>query len=282
MNTLHGHTNVVKLQTSPSVLLVPSRIDESFVTAIQPSSDDAYTISIRPGNEFTYEKARGKILKLARVLPYACRIGLEIPDETLGGHGEDILRMGGLIEWNKQNSVKEASILSNIRLVVLVHLSRISINMRPCIETVTMMVSQVPSPTSKPNLSEEECILTAIPYSNYLDTISKESALQIFQDLSHPSAFSNSTVARRTNEGLSIFSLLDHTCTPQGTALLRQWLLSPLQSIEKINERQDTIAFFLDLRVQDAFHAIRASLKKAGDAHTGLKGVRRGGTDLRD
>lgn len=84
-------------------------------------------------------------------------------------------------------------------------------------------------------------------------------------------------MARRSNEGLSVFSLLAHTCTPQGTALLRQWLLAPLQSIEQINERQDTIAFFLELGMQDAFASLRSSLKKAGDVHTGLKGIRRGG-----
>jgi len=95
--------------------------------------------------------------------------------------------------------------------------------------------------------------------------------------LSHPSALSNSAVARRSNEGLSLFSLLSHTNTPQGNALLRQWLLSPLQSIEKIRERQDAVAFFLEPGLQDIVDNIRGSLKKAGDVQTGLKGVRRGG-----
>ena len=95
-------------------------------------------------------------------------------------------------------------------------------------------------------------------------------------------------VARRPNEGvnlhtpplttgLSLFSLLAHTNTPQGNALLRQWLLSPLQSIEKIRERQDAIAFFQESAVQDVVRSIRTSLKGTGDVNTGLKGIRRGG-----
>jgi len=106
----------------------------------------------------------------------------------------------------------------------------------------------------------------------------KYSALQIFQDLSHPSALSNSAVARRSHEGLSLFSLLSHTCTPQGNALLRQWFLTPLQSVREIGERQDAIAFFLSSETQDAVKEIRVSLKKVGDIHTTLNSIRRGGT----
>ena len=77
--------------------------------------------------------------------------------------------------------------------------------------------------------------------------------------------------------GLSLFSLLSHTNTPQGNALLRQWLLSPLQSVDSIRERQDAITFFLEPGLQDTVKSIRLSLKKAGDVQTGLKGIRRGG-----
>lgn len=79
------------------------------------------------------------------------------------------------------------------------------------------------------------------------------------------------------NIGLSLFSLLAQTSTPQGYALLRQWLLSPLQSVDKIRERQDSIAYFMEPGVQDVTDGIRMSLKRAGDVQTGLKGIRRGG-----
>lgn len=131
-----------------------------------------------------------------------------------------------------------------------------------------------------------ECISTTILYSTSPRGGSNGSALQIFQDLSHPSALSNSVVARRSNEGihlkkliagLSLFSLLAHTNTPQGSATLRQWFLSPLQSVEAIIERQNTIAFFEDNVIAEQVHDIRMGLKKMGDVHSGLNTIRRGG-----
>lgn len=79
------------------------------------------------------------------------------------------------------------------------------------------------------------------------------------------------------NVGLSLFSLLSQTTTPQGYAILREWLLSPLQSVEKIRERQDSVAYFMEPSVQDVIDGVRTSLKRAGDVQTGLKGIRRGG-----
>ena len=96
---------VVKLQTSPSLILVPSRVDESFVNALEPSLAEAHSLLIRPGPEFSFDKARQKILRLAEVLPYSERLALEIPDDVLGGEGGRLLRMGGVIEWNKRVSV---------------------------------------------------------------------------------------------------------------------------------------------------------------------------------
>jgi len=96
---------LVKLQTSPGIILVPSRLDESFVNSLQPSSAEDHIVSIRPKIEFSFEKARQKLLKLADVLPYAGRLSIELPDDVLGGDGGKSLRMGGVVEWNKQVSV---------------------------------------------------------------------------------------------------------------------------------------------------------------------------------
>jgi hypothetical protein len=104
------------LQSSPGVIIVPSRLDESLVTALQPSSAEEHTISIRPKIEFSFEKARQKLLKLAEVLPYAGRLSLEIPDDALGGEGGRLLRMGGVVEWNKQASVSSPMESFNARL----------------------------------------------------------------------------------------------------------------------------------------------------------------------
>lgn len=39
----------------------------------------------------------------------------------------------------------------------------------------------------------------------------------------------------------TLFWLLNRTCTPAGTRLLRRWVLSPLLSVERINERLDAV-----------------------------------------
>ena len=76
------------------------------MTALQPSSAEDHSVSIRPQNEFSFERAKQKIINLVDVLPYAGRLSLEIPDEALGGtDGGRLLRMGGIIEWNKMVSV---------------------------------------------------------------------------------------------------------------------------------------------------------------------------------
>lgn len=95
----------MKLQTSPAVILFPSRVDESFLNALQPSSAEDHSLSIRPMHEFSFDKAKQKILKLAEILPYAGRLSLEIPEQVLAADGGRLVRMGGVIEWNKNISV---------------------------------------------------------------------------------------------------------------------------------------------------------------------------------
>jgi hypothetical protein len=95
----------VKLQTSPAVILIPSRMDEVFVNSLQPSLVEEYTLSVRPGNEFSFENGKKKVLKLAEVLPYAGRMSMELPDDMVGGDQSKLVRMGGVVEWNKQISV---------------------------------------------------------------------------------------------------------------------------------------------------------------------------------
>ena len=95
----------MKLQTFPAIILLPSRVEESFLKALQPSSAEDHSLSIRPMNEFSFDKAKQKILKLAEILPYAGRLSLEIPDYVLDGDGGRLVRMGGVIEWNKKISV---------------------------------------------------------------------------------------------------------------------------------------------------------------------------------
>jgi len=95
---------VVKLHSSPGIVLLSSKVEESFAEALKPNASEEYTLYIRPFLEFSFEKAKLRIIKLAEILPHAGRLVMEIPD-MLGEEGSKMIRMGGVIEWNKQISV---------------------------------------------------------------------------------------------------------------------------------------------------------------------------------
>lgn len=55
----------------------------------------------------------------------------------------------------------------------------------------------------------------------------------------------------------SLLSVLDSTLTPSGSRLLKQWLVAPLRSLEKIKTRQDSVAAFYEN------YELRGSLRSA-------------------
>ncbi|MCR4423534.1 MAG: DNA mismatch repair protein MutS [candidate division WOR-3 bacterium] len=61
----------------------------------------------------------------------------------------------------------------------------------------------------------------------------------------------------------TLFWLLNRTCTPAGTRLLRRWLLTPLLSVEKINERLDAVAALLT--PASPLEQLQQLLSKVGD-----------------
>ena len=132
-----------------------------------------------------------------------------------------------------------------------------------------------------------ECISTAIPYSAFypkdltvalcrfsrICLIRRHSPTALLRD-----AQMKVSLPKTLIPGLSLFSLLSHTNTPQGSATLRQWFLSPLQSVEAIVERQNAITFFEANVIAEQVQTIRTGLKKMGDVHSGLNTIRRGGS----
>lgn len=61
----------------------------------------------------------------------------------------------------------------------------------------------------------------------------------------------------------TLLKVLDNTVSPMGARLMKRWMILPLNNIEKINERLDTVEFFIketDIRNKTALH-----IKQAGD-----------------
>ncbi|MBL7776070.1 MAG: DNA mismatch repair protein MutS, partial [Saprospiraceae bacterium] len=46
--------------------------------------------------------------------------------------------------------------------------------------------------------------------------------------------------------GTSLLQVLDHTLSPMGARLLKKWVLLPLTSLQQIQERHESVGFFLD------------------------------------
>ncbi|RAJ02580.1 DNA mismatch repair protein MutS [Chitinophaga skermanii] len=63
--------------------------------------------------------------------------------------------------------------------------------------------------------------------------------------------------------GNSLLSVLDNTTTPMGARLLKRWIVFPLRQLSQINERLDTVEFFI--KQTDLSHALQAHLKQVGD-----------------
>lgn len=45
-------------------------------------------------------------------------------------------------------------------------------------------------------------------------------------------------------EGVSLFEIVDHCCSPMGARLLRQWLAMPMLDIDELNRRYDVVSWF--------------------------------------
>ena len=62
----------------------------------------------------------------------------------------------------------------------------------------------------------------------------------------------------------SLLSFLDHTNTPMGYRLLRQWVCAPLYDAGDIKQRQDAVEFFI--QHCDLAQQLRTSLRILGFA----------------
>jgi len=70
------------------------------------------------------------------------------------------------------------------------------------------------------------------------------------------------TIRGGTEKG-SLLGVLDHTVTPMGKRLIRQWVSKPLLNVQAIRQRQDRVRFFYADSMIRA--EVRAALKPLGD-----------------
>ncbi|XP_064970398.1 DNA mismatch repair protein MSH5-like isoform X5 [Musa acuminata AAA Group] len=97
-----------------------------------------------------------------------------------------------------------------------------------------------------------------------LDAAAHE-ALQIFQVDKHPSDMG----IGRAKEGFSVFGMFNKCVTPMGRRLLRAWFLRPILDLDMLNNRLNTISFFLCC--EEVMSALRETLKTVRDVPHMLK-----------
>jgi DNA mismatch repair protein MutS len=78
----------------------------------------------------------------------------------------------------------------------------------------------------------------------------------------------------------SLLNVLDHTVTPMGKRLMRNWVSQPLLDVDKIKSRQDGVAYFFDNGMTRA--EIRAALKPLADLERLVNRVIAGHAQPRD
>lgn len=87
--------------------------------------------------------------------------------------------------------------------------------------------------------------LQPLPTADLLkvDLLTRES-LSIFVSESHPSAGGGPRGGGKAKEGYSVFAMVNHTKTPGGARMLREWMENPTKEREVILYRQDHVEYF--------------------------------------
>lgn len=70
-------------------------------------------------------------------------------------------------------------------------------------------------------------------------------------------------IESQREQGLTLLGVLDNTVSPMGSRLMRRWLMFPLQDIRRIEERYDTLSYFM---ANDSLKSqLLQSIKQTGD-----------------
>ncbi|GJN92911.1 hypothetical protein Rhopal_005953-T1 [Rhodotorula paludigena] len=102
-------------------------------------------------------------------------------------------------------------------------------------------------------------------------------SLQVFEDEAHASTGSSAT-----KEGLSLFGIVNHTRSPLGKALLRQWFIRPSLELDVIELRLDAVECFKRETNQAPVDAMRSHIKLVKNTPRLLKTLSGGNGSIND
>lgn len=70
-------------------------------------------------------------------------------------------------------------------------------------------------------------------------------------------------ISNSNDNSKTLLGVIDKTVSPQGSRMIRKWLIMPLKDIERINKRLDIVEYFI--KHEDTAAGIRAAIKSMGD-----------------
>jgi DNA mismatch repair protein MSH5 len=241
-------------QIQPTILLIPSRLEDMVPGEDTAESAPGRTVSVRPSTEFKYEAGREKLISL--------RIGEEagpVLRQDSDGHGGRKERLVTLAAWVDVDS----RVTVGCAGAVLTHLQR-----RRAIEGDdneqdgggSLGIAQI-----------EMFSLKDVMFVNR-DAIA---SLQIFESESHPDLQKQGR-GGRGKEGLSLFGIVNSARSPLGQRLLKEWFLRPSLSLEVVRERHECVEVLLKGENIHVVGGLAKCLKKVKNIPKIIAALKRG------